>query len=233
MSLTVKKAKELLEASGYTVISPSSKKAKDKAKGMYESYKKNHGNMAAVAREYGITRERVRQVLSKHYALRGTGVRDNTERVKEVREAFIKNKFDVPKTAEELGLTAWHVASMRKTYFPELAVAKRKETPEISDDVIRELYAEFNGNIRQIARCLKKRPAGIYDRCAVLGLKGKGCHKVTNNEIIKAMEKSEGNKSAAARLLGITPAAVVNRVFQLKSKGLVPQDFENHLRAPK
>jgi len=232
MGLTIKEAKELLESAGYKVLSRRDQKSMSKAENMFDSYKRNHGNMAAVAREFGISRERVRQVLSKHYDLKGTGVRDNTARIKEVRECFIKHKFDVTKTAEELGLTAWHVASLRKTYFPELVPIKASGNPSLTDQTIRELYVKYNGNIRKIASHLKRYPAGVYDRCVVLGLKGRGHYKSTNNEIIKAMEKSCGNKSEAARILGMTPAGVHSRVKQLKLKGIVGDNFENELRNP-
>lgn len=230
MTITVKKARTFLESRGYTVISPSDKKAGAKAKEMYDSYKRNHGNMAAVAREFDITRERVRQILSKHYDLKGTGIRDNTARVKEVRDCFVKNKHDVTKTAEDLGLTAWYVASMRKTYFPELTPTKRVEAPSLSDQTLKELYSKYQGNIRKMAEHLGKHPVGIYDRCVALGLRGKGHYKATNSEIIEAMKKAEGNKSEAARILKMTPAGVYNRVKQLKLKGVVSEDFENQCR---
>ena len=227
MSLTVKKAKEFLESKGYSVISPSDKRAGAKAKEMYDSYKRNHGNMAAVAREFKISRERVRQILSKHYDLKGTGVRDNTERIREIRESFVKHGCDVTKTAKELGLTAWYVTIVRKEYFPELIPAPiPKKEDSLTDEKIKELYEKHDGNIRRVAQQLGKHPVGIYDRCIALGLRGQGHFKATNNEVIAAMKKAKGNKAAAARDLGMTPAGVYNRLKKMTQDGVIDIDVD-------
>jgi len=217
--LTVKKATDFLTEKGYRVLKPAQKDSIEKARVMYKSYQKHLGNMSSVAKEFGISRERVRQILGKHYDLKGTGERDNTDRIKEIKECFIKNNNDVIKTAQELNLTAWYVTTVRKQYFPELIPNKEPSKTRLDDDKLRELYHQFDGNIRQMAQHLGKHPGSLYDRLIRLGLKGCGNYKVSDSDIIRLFKKHKGNKSKASADAGITPSAFHHRIKMLKMSG--------------
>lgn len=216
--MTITEAKEFLESKGYTVISPGQKGITKDVKALYASYVKNHGNMAEVAREFGVSRERVRQVLGKHYNLKGTGFRDDTETALKARECFIKNNNNIPVTAKELGMTAWQLVSLQKKYFPELSPLKNPKRKHLSDLEIKESYLRNRGNVRLMAQDLNRHPSSLHSRMMRLGLEGKGNEKVSDEKLIELFHKHKGNQQKIADEAEITYSAVYQRLKSLRIK---------------
>ena len=215
----IKEATALLKKNGYEVTPPGQVEARRRAAQMLQSYIRNNGNMALIGKEFSISRERVRQALGKHFGLKGTGFKDNTDKVKKVKISLDKHSNDVVKVAEELHISAWAVNSIRKNYFPEL-IPPRLSKATLSDKDLQDKYKEHDGNIRRMAEDMRCDPSTLYDRLIKFGLRGRGNFRVTDEQILKAVKENNGVKAQAARSLGITPATVSTRLIQIESKML-------------
>lgn len=147
-----------------------------------ESYYRNFKKHANVARELGISRERVRQILKNYDLPTDTFYKE---------KQFIKDNSN--KTAkelqQELGISVRHVKKLATEEKVELKKGIHPNVKHTSERLI-ELYNECQGNYNKIAKCLNVPQPVVSRLFKVRGLRDEYPAMGRNKSVGNAQESS-------------------------------------------
>jgi len=214
--MDVKQAIVYLKEKGYEVMSTSELKKRDRLASLLLSYIQNSGNLSSVAKEFGLTRERARQLFLEKFNLKGTGFKDNSDKLEQVKQALAESNNCALEAARRLNMTPWYVSSLRKKYFPEMLPLQKKRESFISDEEFKVLHKDLEGNMSKIAKHLGVKTFMVYEKANQLKLRAKGHIKVPDATFIEVAKKNKGSATAIATELGLSLTAVYSRLRKIK-----------------